>query len=64
LLYQFSNINIPILTAKSSFTNILLLALVGVSVYFIFRGFELVGIALLILSAFLDYRLKKMKKAL
>jgi hypothetical protein len=53
-----------ILTAKKSLINILLLALVGLSVYFIFLGYELVGIALLIASAILDYQLKKVKKAL
>jgi len=44
--------------------SILLLALVGLSVYFIFLGYELIGIGLLILSALLDYSSKRIKKAL
>jgi len=41
---------------------ILLAALVGLSIYFIFRGSELVGTGILIISAFFDYRLKMLEK--
>ena len=42
--------------------GILLLAIAGLSIYFIFQGKELIGIALLILCAVLEYRRMRIKK--
>jgi len=53
-----------ILTAKKSLFGIILLAMAGLSIYFIFQGMELLGISLLIISALLEYRLTKIKKTI
>lgn len=50
-------------TVKDFGVYILLVAIVALSIYFIFLGNELVGIALLILSALLDYQIKRIKKS-
>jgi hypothetical protein len=50
------------LTLGKTWINVLLLLLVGLSIYFIFFGKELVGIGLLILAALLEYWLVKIKK--
>jgi hypothetical protein len=49
-------------TVKDLWVYILFIALVALSIYFIFIGKELLGIALLILSALLDYQVKRTKK--
>jgi len=41
---------------------ILLVVLLVLSIYFIFRENEILGIGLLIMSALLDYQLKRIKK--
>jgi len=50
------------LTTKKSLIGFFLLALAGLSIYFIFKGMELIGIGMLILCALLEYRLTRAKK--
>ena len=44
--------------------GLFLMAIAGLSFYFIFQGMELIGIGMLIVCALLEYRLMKVKKTI